>query len=263
VASEEALLARATLYRLAAQAFRHPGEAWRAEWDEIAHGVSAALEVLAHEDRARPAAERSMPPALFDAFDLLWASSRDLEALRRDHARLVGHSPRAGTTPYETEWTGAAGEILQYHELADLSGCYQAFGLELAPACDERADHLAIELVFMAFLCVKEALAAEQGRAEDAATVRAAQRAFLEGHLLRWVGSFAARVEREDPSGFYGRAAALLEHFLAAERRRFGLRSDSVERELAASSMTLEDCCVGCEHARGCAGPVAPAPEVG
>lgn len=258
LASGEVALARATLYRLAAQAFRHPGQGWHEEWDAIARGVGTALEVLAHEDRARSGPQRCVPPALFDAYDLLWAASRDRERIRRDHARLIGHSPRAGVTPYETEWTGSAGEILQYHLLADLGGFYRAFGLELAQGCDERADHLALELCFLAFLCIKEARA-EDGRAEDLEVVRAAQRQFLDEHLLRWSGSFGARVEREDAEGFYGRAARLLLVFLAAERRRFGLVERDGPRDLSESSLALEDCCVGCELARGCAGPAGHA----
>lgn len=254
LASGESALARATLYRLLAQAFRYPGASWHEEWDEIARGMSAALEVLAQEDRARPSAARCVPPALFDAFDLVWAASRDPQRIRRDHARLVGHSPRAGTTPYETEWTGAAGEILQYHLLADLGGFYRAFGLDLAKTCDERHDHLSIELCFLSFLCVREAAAEERGVTEIVALVCDAQRRFLDEHVLRWARAFGARTKKEDPEGFYGRAAVLLERLLEAERARFGLAGEEGFRELRSSSLALEDCCVSCEHSQGCAG---------
>jgi TorA maturation chaperone TorD len=250
----EAALARATLYRLLAQAFRHPGHDWQAEWDGIARGGGAALEVLeSTSEGARASAASSA--ALCEAFDLAWAASRDPERIRCDHARLVGHSPRAGTTPYETEWTGAAGEILQYHLLADLSGFYHAFGLELAHVCDERHDHLSIELCFLGFQSVKEADAEERGSAERAAFVRETQRKFLEQHLLRWAPSFCARTKREDPDGFYGRAAVLLARFLETERSFFALPYEEGFHELRSSSLALEDCCVGCEHSKDCAGP--------
>ncbi|NOT32317.1 MAG: hypothetical protein HOP15_17865 [Planctomycetes bacterium] len=255
LANGEVALARATLYRLLAQAFRYPGAGWHEEWNEIARGISAALEVLAQEDRARPSTERCVPPALFDAFDLVWAASRDPQRIRHDHARIVGHSPRAGTTPYETEWTGAAGEILQYHLLADLGGFYRAFGLDLAQTCDERHDHLSIELCFLGFLCVREAAAEERGVSEVVALVRDAQRRFLDEHVLRWARSFSARTKSEDPEGFYGRAAVLLERLLEAERARYGLAGEEGFRELGASSLAPEDCCVSCEHSKSCAGP--------
>jgi DMSO reductase family type II enzyme chaperone len=251
----EVALARATLYRLVAQAFRHPDEGWQAEWDDAARGAGTALEVLASEASAILRAPGSGIAGLCGAFDLVWAASRDLERIRRDHARLVGHSPRAGATPYETEWTGAAGEILQYHLLADLAGFYRAFGLDRAQTCDERQDHLSIELCFLGFLCVREGAAEERGVAEIVQLVRDAQRRFLDEHVLRWARSFCARTRKDDPDGFYGRAAALLEQLLEAERARFGLAGEESFRELRASSLALEDCCVGCEHSRGCAGP--------
>lgn len=263
LANGESALARGTLYRLLAQAFRHPGESWQEEWDEIARGASTALEVLGSGTNVLPRSLDSASAALCEAFDLVWAASRDPERIRCDHARLVGHSPRAGTTPYETEWTGAAGEILQYHLLADLGGFYRAFGLELAHSCDERHDHLSIELCFLGFLCVREAAAEERGASEVAAIVRDAQRRFLDEHVLRWARSFSTRTKEEDPDGFYGRAAVLLERFLEAERARFGLAAEETFRELSASSLALEDCCVGCEHSKSCAGPASYAREGG
>lgn len=250
----ESALARATLCRLYAQALREPGASWRSEWDEIAAGVPTALDVLAEGDFARAAAER-------EDLGALGAAANDLERLRGAHTRLIGHCPRAGVTPYETEWTGSAGEILQYHLLADLCGFYEAFGLALAPECDERADHLALELSFLCFLYVKEAQAEEGSAGLD--LVRAAQCSFLEQHVLAWAPSFCARVEREDGTGFHGRAARLLASFLERERVRFGLEAPSALRELSESQLALEDCCVGCDQARDCAGPEAHAQAPG
>jgi DMSO reductase family type II enzyme chaperone len=252
VLAAEAASARAVLYRLAAQAFRHPDESWRPAWDEIAAGVGAALAALP-ASRART--------ELADAFDLAWAASCDSSRVREDHARLIGHSPRAGATPYETEWTGAAGELLQYHLLADLAGFYRAFGLELAQGCDERADHLSIELCFMQFLCLKEAAAEEGGLADLAACARAGEKRFLEEHLLRWAPGCCARFVREDERSFLGRAAALVASFLALEAERFAVEPGQGElRTLAESSLSIEDCCIGCSQASSCLGR---APEAG
>ncbi len=251
----EVALARATLYRLCAQAFRHPGRDWPAEWNAIARGIGAALEVLALDGCGTA--------ELHDAFDLAWAAARDPGRIRRDHVRLMGHCPRAGTTPYETEWTGSAGELLQYHLLADLGGFYRAFGLELATGCDERPDHLSIELCFLSFLCVKEATAEERALAPLLEAVREGQQKFLDEHLLRWAAAFCARVKREDPGGYYGQAATLLERFLARERERFALPTEGGFQPLGDTSLSLEDCCVGCEYAKGCAGPASPATETG
>lgn len=243
VERSEIALARATLARLCAQAFREPGPVWQAEWDEIAVGVPTALEVL-----------REGPLDGFE-FAPLWLAAQDLERLRAEHVRRIGHCPRAGITPYETEWTGAAGEILQYHLLADLGGFYGAFGLEPADGCGERLDHLSLELCFLSYLCVREARCEEGDEALD--IVRTAQRRFLEEHLLAWAPSFCARVVRDDADGFHAHAARLLQAFLESERARFGLAGEGAPRELAESHLTLEDCCVGCEQSAGCAGPAA------
>jgi len=250
----EVALARGVLYRLCAHAFRYPGEAWLAEWDEIARGLGAALEVLALEGCGSSS-------GLHDAFDLAWASARDVERLRADHARLIGHSPRAGATPYETEWCRAAGELLQVHRLADLGGFYRAFGLELSRACDERVDHLAVELCFLQFLCLKEADAGERGRDDLQAAVRAGQMKFLSEHVLPWACACGTRLRGMGPGSFYEHAATLLSHFLRSERIRFALaeaEGEGAPLELGPTRMTLEDCCVGCERSSSCLGVRAP-----
>jgi len=153
------------------------------------------------------------------------------------------------------------GELLQYHLLADLGGFYRAFGLELAPGCDERADHISIELCFLQFLCAKEALGAERGLTELAEAARAGQRQFLAEHLLRWADSLCTRVLREDPRGFHGFAAGLLAAFLRTEGARLAIVPvGEALAELGESSLALEDCCVGCELAVKCGSADPPGP---
>jgi TorA maturation chaperone TorD len=241
-------LARALLYRVGAQALRHPGPGWLEEWDRSGRGVAAALEVLAPEGNE-----------LHEAFDRCWAASRDVERLRAEHGRVMGHSPRAGVTPYETEWTGAAGELLQYHQLADLAGFYRAFDLELARPCDERVDFLGVELTFLWFLCLKEAHAEEQGLSELADLTRAGQARFLEQHLLRWAPACCARCE--ELGGFHARAAEFLRRFLETERLRFALAEHEQTRAPRPSGLALEDCCIACSEAARCVGAGAGAGE--
>jgi DMSO reductase family type II enzyme chaperone len=198
-------MARATLYGALAQAFRPPSASWREEWDEIVECMDAALEVLAEGELA--------PGALFDGFELLRAASGDEERLRREHERLTR---AGGTKPYEAECSGKALADLTL-ELRDF---YRAFGLELRPEADERPDHLALELCFLAFLCVKEAQAEDQAELEILGLVQSAERRFLEEHLLPWVPEFCEQLRREQSLSFHACAAELLAQFLEGEPAR-------------------------------------------
>ena len=166
----EIALGRAVLYRFASELFRHPSRTSPlAGWAE---GVRAALEVCSENGRAGELAR-----ALEGCF------ACDLASLEQEHAVWIGHTPRAAAMPYETEWCGAPGDLLQFHQISDISAFYKAFGLELAIQCDERPDHVSVELAFLHFLCVKEAYALEQGSPELAEICLETERKFLAEHL--------------------------------------------------------------------------------
>jgi hypothetical protein len=196
----EVALARAVLYRLCAQALRHPDGTWLAEWHEIARGVGAALEVLASEGWATG--------RMHAAYGLARAAACDLERLRLEHARLIGPPPRAGAT------------------LCDLAGSCRAFGLALSRTCDERVDHLALELAHLQLLCLKGASAEERGLDDLGAAMRARQMKFLGEQVLSWACACGTRLRGLGAETFYGHAATLLEAFLWTERVRFGLASE-------------------------------------
>jgi TorA maturation chaperone TorD len=247
---EDLALGRAVLYRFASEIFRHPGRGSPpSSWTQ---GVRAALEVCASE---------GAEGELGRAFDECLARDLGSAEMQRAHAHWIGHTPRAAAMPYETEWCGAPGDLLQFHQISDISAFYKAYGLELAAQCDERADHLSVELAFLHFLCIKEAYARERGMADLAQVCHETQRKFLAEHLARWVPAFCRRLARSDPEGFYGRAARWMELWLSEECRRFKL-VELVELDPAGASplpletsLRLEDCCVACEKSAHCASP--------
>lgn len=233
----ELALSRGVLYRLAAHAFRHPGKEWLAEWRKTAE-----------------AARGNAPsPPVESALDRLLALDVDLSRLEAEHARVLGHVPRACAMPYETEWSGAAGELLQYHQIADISAFYNAFYLELGPGCDERADHASVELEFLHFLCVKEAWAEEEGQEDLAELCRDTERKFLGEHVATWMPGLCARLVAASRGGFYGRVAALLSAWIDDECRRLGATPGEAFEEPAATSYRPEDACISCGHASACA----------
>jgi TorA maturation chaperone TorD len=246
LSQREVALARALFYRLGSHVFRSPGDGWEEEWSEILDAAPLACVALEPEAPALAA-------ALSAAIGKLDRERLDPYAGPQAYLGLFGPTPRAGATPYETEWLTQAGELAQYHALADIAAFYRAFGLDLAPGCGERADHLSIELAYLQGLCLREAHGLERGLDELVEAARTACAAFLKDHLARWAPGICRRIERCDARGPYGAAARLLQLFLDGECARFGVTPGDPTADPPESSLTLEDCCVGCELARTCA----------
>jgi DMSO reductase family type II enzyme chaperone len=242
-------LARAAIYRFLADALRHParGALTACEWHRP---VQLALEV-AGAGALSPELERCA------------ACARDGARLESEYGRVFGHTPRAGVPLYESEWLGAAGELLQYHQMADLAAYYRAFGLTLGGACDERPDHIGIELSFLHYLSVKEAWAAERGDQDLAHVARAAARRFLTEHVAVWTPAFCARLEEAGRGSFYEALARFTSRWLERECARNSVAWGDPTLAPGESSVTLEDTCVSCAHASSCVpgGQMSGAPE--
>lgn len=129
---------------------------------------------------------------------------------------LFGHTARGPIPPYETEY-GNEALFQQPQELGDLMGFYHAFGLSLKQDQRERADHVSCECEFLMFLSLKEAYALENDDREMLGETRKAEKLFLRDHLARFLPTFSAKLDREDPSGFYGMLAGLCLQFVTAE----------------------------------------------
>jgi TorA maturation chaperone TorD len=98
--------------------------------------------------------------------------------------------------------------------LADVAGFYRAFAYSPAvERCLEVADHVSIELDFLAFLAMKTAFAYWSGEEEAARVTEAAYREFLRYHVLFWMPKFVDRLRATD-SEFYAAAADWLDSIL-------------------------------------------------
>jgi TorA maturation chaperone TorD len=246
-AGDDLALSRAVVYRYLSDALRHPSRAMLSERE-----WAPALEVALEE--AGEAALTSLAQACL-------ALGADRERVESDYGRIIGHTPRAGVPPYESEWLGAAGDLLQFHQMSDVSAFYSAFGLKLNAACDERVDHIGIELAFLQFLCAKEAWAASRGDKRLAESARDAQRGFLRDHLARWTPAFCRKLGACGCEGFYHALAAFTSSWIARECTRLGVECGDPTLAPGESSVTLEDTCVSCAHASSCVpGGAQPAP---
>jgi len=207
-------LCRATLYSALALGFRPPTEESRERLAsaEAARALGEAASILDACGEAE----------LVAAVKRLAEADQSMETLTVSHRRLFGHTARAGVPPYETEY-GAEALFQQPHELGDLNGFYQAFGLALNAAERERADHVSCECEFLAFLALKEAYALERGDASMLVETRKAERLFLRDHLARFLPAFANKLAREDEGGFYHALGELAHRLIARECARWNV----------------------------------------
>ena len=210
---------RARFYALLANAWRYPEPALI---ETLRNGGNGAFPPTLRDDFG----ESVIAPLrrLAKLFDEFRDDSDDeiLSMLRAEHARLFGHSVRGTCPPYELEY-GRSEIIQQTAELADLSGFYGAFGLDLRESSFERGDHIAVECEFLSILCAKQAWGLREGSVKLAETCWDAQRLFLRDHLSRWSPALAHRVMKADPEGFHGRIAALMSAWLEWECRQFDI----------------------------------------
>lgn len=203
---------RAALYSALAIGFQEPTE-------------ETLSRLLAESSRASlaGAAAALFPncqPDLSSLIDALPTGDNDYATMLSSRYReLFGHTARGLIPPYETEY-GNEALFQQPQELGDLMGFYHAFGLRLKQDRRERADHVSCECEFLMFLALKEAYALENDNREMLMETRKAEKLFLRDHLARFFPTFAAQLDREDPSGFYGMLAELCLRFVTAECAR-------------------------------------------
>jgi hypothetical protein len=184
--------------------------------------------------------------------------------------------------------------------LADLAAFYRAFGVELGSSADERHDHLAVELEFMAVLTAQEAnvltttceshlgdpephtvdgpsLTRPSGtfsrrtgegrgegqftRSEALVVCRDAQRKFLREHLGRWTPAFARRLQRAVGDSPLGALARLVLAFIECECRRLGVTPGS-EDLLLRPADEAASLCDGCGLTHALPGAPAVVPPV-
>lgn len=206
-------LARSAAYRLLAELALHP-----ASWDDSPQRGGPVDSRSVREALLGAVAAGGYPAAVLRSVaaldDLFVRTPRD--ALAEDYVRIFGHTLSRECPPYETQY-GMAHIFEQTQTLADLTGFYHAFGLQVRPGAGERADHLGIELEFMHVLTYKEAYALEHHGADPATRCREGQQAFARDHLGAWVEDFALRLARCAGSGPYRRYADTLRQYVQAE----------------------------------------------
>ena len=155
----------------------------------------------------------------FAAFLEESAADRDLERkLTAEHSRLFILPTTLHRRPYESVFLDSqrrlGGKITigvrRFYDYAGASFIYE----------DDLADHIGVELEFMAFLAGLETDAVESGLADALRDARRIQSEFLREHLLLWACDLCRQVQEETRSRFYVGLALLTAQFMAEERSR-------------------------------------------
>jgi len=146
------------------------------------------------------------PPAAADMAQIgaEWGKGLDngaFRALQAEYVRLfINALPEVPCPPYGSVYLEGT---LMGESTVRLKNLYARYGCQT----DEMADHIAVELEFLALLA---AMKAEAPVLEDYR--------FVLNHLHRWTPAFLAKVEEHDRLGFYGAVSRYAQKVLGAAR---------------------------------------------
>jgi TorA maturation chaperone TorD len=96
---------------------------------------------------------------------------------------------------------------------------YQNENLSVRSELADFADHIGVELEFMAQMCRKVAKALQTGDQKTATEKREKQKHFFQEHLLNWPEDLAKEMRTKAETIFYRCLADLLSNFLDMEKR--------------------------------------------
>ncbi len=119
-----------------------------------------------------------------------------LDVLAVDFAEIyLTHGLRA--SPYESVWLDDEG-LARQEPMFQVRACYRRHGLAAASWAARADDHIVLQLQFLSHLWREP----EHGTIREAAT-------FMDEHLLRWVGRFAAQVTARCATPYFAGVATL------------------------------------------------------
>lgn len=209
------LLEQSTEWRLFGLLFEYPTAAWRADLESLMSCLPADLRDLAAA-----------------------ALAHSTEGL---HIALFGP---AGSVPVR-EVTYRGGVQFGYL-MAELSAYYEAFGYQ--PAVAEAADHLAVQLNFVAFLKLKQACALFDGDSANASLTEAAIQEFLREHLATQAEPVARRMPDFGPEYMVDAAVRIAAYAGPAPRSGYPLAAiDDDAEEMSCGPAATADALVQLE----------------
>lgn len=143
-------------------------------------------------------------------------SSEEPENLLVDYTRLFLGPIDTAAKPYGSVWLDGETTLMGDSTMA-VQELYHEGGFEIDEAFAELPDHIAAELEFLYLLIYRENEGHRNGSAEALKAV-ALKKRFLDQHLGRWIGPFAAAVKVGARSRFYRELAGLTDRFVEQEK---------------------------------------------
>lgn len=195
---------------------------------------------LAREDLCRLLAVCYYEPepvfAAEGLFDNLLAAARQVDEAFVPHAQTMGEAFRATeaqallldytrlflgpmdilANPYGSVWLDREKTLMNDSTLALLE-LYKEAGFEMDEEFRELPDHIAAELEFLYLLLFRENEALRAGDTARLEQARDLKRRFLDQHLGRWIGPFAATLRGNAQTAFYRQLADLTEKVVQQE----------------------------------------------
>ncbi|MEX0677370.1 MAG: molecular chaperone TorD family protein [Pirellulales bacterium] len=245
-------LARESIYRFLAAVLSDPRG--RHSWFSIdpanLEAVRCAAELLRNElgELRIPLGIGELPAEDLDVKPMLTELVRPDGEIIDEYVRVFGLVTCRECPPYETEYCPNDDTFYRSQQMADISGFYRAFGLQVATDLRERPDYLPLELEFEAFLLMKMRLSSALGTPldrEHAQVCGEARAAFFRDHVSWWAPTFALAVRRKATSGLYCEAARVLAAFLPLERAALDVAAPPLPI-LQPASDERHDECEGC-----------------
>ncbi|MBM3214251.1 hypothetical protein FJZ36_04990 [Candidatus Poribacteria bacterium] len=220
-------MARSQIHRYLADAFDYPDAelAESVRSGRLQQGIAGAAAQLPEIKGEDPAAEAACLEAV--AWLTSHAGEITLDRLDTEYGAVFGHALSRDCPQYETEYVGEH-IFYQSQELADISGFYRAYELDVSETAHERLDHVSVELEWMHVVAAREAYALQEGKSEQAEVCRDSQRQFVEAHIGRWGSYFARLVASAAPDTVYRRFADVLQWFLEYETRSLNASPEQV-----------------------------------
>lgn len=207
----EKTLARSIVYEFLAKGFLYPDKAvFNTFTDpEYTENLKAAARLV---QAGGESIEENIEQGLYSL------KEKGLDEFLREYEYLFGtHSTQIRVMLHSTEIQTDEKKphyMVQTHDLADIAGCYKAFGFEVDKI---RADHFGVELEFMQLLAFKEFQAMKDGEKEKQGICVDAEKLFLLKYLGLPGRVFSKAITEATEAGYYQSLAKTFAWFMERE----------------------------------------------